>query len=159
MYCIEFVSLPSSFVSAEGGLFNFDATLPLMAIQVLVLMLILNTIFFKPILAVLDQRDEYIVNLATASRQLAQAEELANSYQTKLAEARQEAQVLVSNAKTEAQNSIAQEIKEAQNKAEKLLLETSKQLNIQQEQALATLEKQIDILVEQISGKILAFEK
>nr|YP_009370328.1 ATP synthase CF0 subunit B' [Bulboplastis apyrenoidosa]ARO90817.1 ATP synthase CF0 subunit B' [Bulboplastis apyrenoidosa] len=156
MYFTELVSLPSSIINAEGGLFNFDATLPLMAIQVLVLMLILNTVFYKPILTVLDQRDFYRTTLTTASKQLARAEELASSYQVKLAEARQQAQVIISNAKTEAQNNVEQEIKDAQQKAESLLQETSKQLNIQQEQALATLEKQIDSLVEQITSKILA---
>ena len=38
------------FGASEGGLFDFDATLPLMAVQVVLLTFILNALFFKPCL-------------------------------------------------------------------------------------------------------------
>jgi len=44
------------FGAAEGGLFDFDATLPLMAIQVVILTFILNTLFFKPVGKVVEER-------------------------------------------------------------------------------------------------------
>ena len=37
------------FGASEGGLFDFDATLPLMAAQVVLLNYILNALFFKPV--------------------------------------------------------------------------------------------------------------
>jgi F-type H+-transporting ATPase subunit b len=33
----------------EGGLFDFDATLPLMALQFLILVAVLNAVFYKPL--------------------------------------------------------------------------------------------------------------
>jgi F-type H+-transporting ATPase subunit b len=36
---------------SEGGLFDFNATLPLMAVQIVVLSLLLNFIFYKPLTA------------------------------------------------------------------------------------------------------------
>jgi len=35
--------------ATEGGLFDLDATLPLMAVQVVLLTLILNALFFRPV--------------------------------------------------------------------------------------------------------------
>ena len=46
-------------------------------------------------------------------------------------------------------------IKEAQKEAEQLVYEASQQLNIQKEQALKTLEDQVDILSDQIKSKLL----
>ena len=37
------------FGATEGGLFDINATLPLMAIQVVALTYILNSLFFKPV--------------------------------------------------------------------------------------------------------------
>ena len=35
--------------ATEGGLFDLDATLPLMAVQVVLLTFILNALFFRPV--------------------------------------------------------------------------------------------------------------
>ena len=60
--------LISSEVSGPGGLFDFNATLPLVAIQFILLTLILNIILYSPLLAVMDERKEYILgNLSKAS--------------------------------------------------------------------------------------------
>lgn len=58
----------SLFLLAEGGLFDFNATLPLMVLQILLLMVVLNAIFYTPIARVLDERDEYIKRLQAISR-------------------------------------------------------------------------------------------
>ena len=41
-------------------MFDFDATLPVMALQFLVLAALLNVIFYKPLTKALDDRDNYI---------------------------------------------------------------------------------------------------
>ena len=41
-------------------MFDFDATLPLMAVQFLILMILLNQIFYKPLGQAIDLRTEYI---------------------------------------------------------------------------------------------------
>jgi F-type H+-transporting ATPase subunit b len=43
-----------------GGLFDFNATLPLMAIQFVLLTVVLTFIFYKPITKVLEDRESYI---------------------------------------------------------------------------------------------------
>ena len=55
------ILISSSAVSGPGGLFDFDATLPLVAIQFLLLMVILNIILYNPLLTVIEERKEYIL--------------------------------------------------------------------------------------------------
>jgi len=81
-------------VSGPGGLFDFNATLPLVAIQFVLLTLILNTILYSPLLTVIEERKEYILgNLAKASEILAQANELTTQYEQELSNVRKEAQL------------------------------------------------------------------
>jgi F-type H+-transporting ATPase subunit b len=55
----------------KGGLFDFGITLPLVAIQFLVLMFILNIILYNPLIQAINDRNEYILdNLAKASDML-----------------------------------------------------------------------------------------
>ena len=42
----------------EGGLFDFNATLPLMAVQIVVLTLALNFIFYKPLTETILERQD-----------------------------------------------------------------------------------------------------
>ena len=41
-------------------MFDFDATLPIMALQFLLLTYILNLVFYKPSTKALDERDAYV---------------------------------------------------------------------------------------------------
>nr|ARO90911.1 ATP synthase CF0 subunit B' [Corynoplastis japonica] len=149
------LSLESSYLNAEGGLFDFNATLPLMAIQILCIMVILNTVFYKPIAKVLNDRDKYVrSSLELASKNLQKSEELTQLYETNLMKARQEAQLIISISKKEAQDKVAQEIQEAQSKIAVVVMDTSRQLNQQQEQALKQLETQVE--VELIRYKLLS---
>jgi len=141
----------------QGGLFDFNATLPLMMLQFLVLVFLLNNLFYKPITNVLDERADYIRNsLTTASAYLLQANELTEKYEKALSESRKLAQETIKSSQKEAQDIVLVNIKQAQQEAEKLVDEASEQLNIQKEQALKTLENQVDLLSDQIKAKLLS---
>ena len=61
----------------EGGLFDLDATLPLMAVQVVLLTFLLNVLFFRPVGKVVEDREGYIsTSRADAKQKLAQVERL-----------------------------------------------------------------------------------
>nr|YP_010336825.1 ATP synthase CFO B' subunit subunit II [Stylonema alsidii]UNJ15231.1 ATP synthase CFO B' subunit subunit II [Stylonema alsidii] len=140
----------------EGGLFDFNATLPLMALQFLLLMVLLNSIFYKPITQVMDERDEYIrQSLTEASKNVAETEELTRKYKLELSQARKEALELINQSKKEAQEIVDKKIKEAQKETEALVSEAFAQLKVQQTQALNVLENQISTLSEQIKQKLL----
>nr|YP_010903068.1 ATP synthase CF0 subunit II [Hypnea pseudomusciformis]WCH55122.1 ATP synthase CF0 subunit II [Hypnea pseudomusciformis]WCH55521.1 ATP synthase CF0 subunit II [Hypnea pseudomusciformis]WCH56715.1 ATP synthase CF0 subunit II [Hypnea pseudomusciformis] len=149
-------ALQASSTEVEGGLFDFNATLPLMALQFIILTFVLNFIFYKPVSQVLDERDEYIRNsLTTASASLLKANELTKKYEQELAQSRKEAQNIIKKSQQEAQQIVSVKIKEAQLNAEKLISEASYQLNVQKEQALKTLEAQVDALSDKIQCKLL----
>lgn len=141
---------------SKGGLFDFNATLPLMALQFLALTVILNLLYYKPVSNVLEDREEYIRNsLTSASASLVKADELTQTYEFELAESRKSAQKIIKRAQEEAQLIVSEKIKEAQQDAEKLLLDAYKELNVQKEQALKSLEIQVDILSDRIKSKLL----
>jgi len=84
----------SSEESGPGGLFDIGATLPLVGIQFLLLMVVLNVILYSPLLTVIEERKEYILtNLAKASELLAEASNLTNQYEQELSSVRKEAQL------------------------------------------------------------------
>lgn len=142
---------------SRGGLFDFNATLPLMMLQFLFLMFILNNIFYKPVTNILDERADYVRNsLTTASAYLLEADELTQKYERALAKSRKQAQSTIKDSQREAQYIVAVNIQKAQKEAEQLVNEASEQLNIQKEQALKTLEDQVDILSDQIKSKLLS---
>lgn len=92
------ILISSSEVSGPGGLFDIDATLPLVAIQFVLLMVLLNVILYNPLLTVIEERKEYIlVNLGKASKLLAEANELTKQYEQKLENIRKEAQLEIAN--------------------------------------------------------------
>jgi len=92
------ILISSSEVSGPGGLFDINATLPLVAIQFVLLTLILNALLYSPLLAVISERKEYILgNLAKASEILSQANELTTQYEQELDSVRKEAQLEITN--------------------------------------------------------------
>jgi len=141
----------------QGGLFDFNATLPLMALQILLLMVVLNLVFYTPVAKVLDERDEYIrKNLTEASETLAKAEAITKKYEQDLAQERRESQLIIASPQKEAQEIVAMEIKQAQKDTESLVNEATQQLNTQKEKALLALEEQVNTLSEQIKNKLLS---
>ena len=151
------LALQAASTESEGGLFDFNATLPLMALQILLLMVVLNTIFYTPIAKVLDERDDYIrTNLTQASDILTKAEAITKQYEQDLAKERKDAQLIIGSSQKEAQEIVAMEIKQAQKDTELLVNEATKQLNSQKEKALTALEEQVNTLSEQIKNKLLS---
>ena len=140
-------------------MFDFDATLPLMAVQFLLLAALLNVVFYKPLMKALDERDEYIrSNEVGARERLAKAEQLALQYEEKLADTRRQSQALIANAQADAQKIGAQKIAEAQQEAVVKREQTAREIEQQKQEALQSLEQQVDALSRQILEKILGPE-
>ena len=92
------ILISNSEVNGPGGLFDFNATLPLVAVQFVLLTLILNAILYSPLLAIIDERKEYILsNLTKASEILAKANKLTIQYEQELGNVRKEAQLEITN--------------------------------------------------------------
>jgi F-type H+-transporting ATPase subunit b len=148
-----------SMTEGAGGLFDFNATLPLMAIQFILLTVVLTFIFYKPVSKVIDERETYISgNLTQASEKLIKADELYNEYDEQLKAARVSAQAIIAKSEKEAKDAVALEITEAREDAAKLIEKTNKELETQKSLALQQLETQVDELSQLIKEKLLGKE-
>jgi len=142
-----------------GGLFDFNATLPLMAIQFILLTVVLTFIFYKPVAKVIDDRETYINgNLTQASDKLIKADELYKQYDEQLKTARVNAQSVIAKSEKEAKDVVALEIGQARTDAAKLIEQTNKELEAQKSLALEKLESQVDELSQLIKEKLLGKE-
>lgn len=139
-----------------GGLFDLDATLPVMAIQFLVLAALLNQIFYKPLGNAIDERSNYIrSNLTEARERLAKAERLAQQYEEELASARKQSQAVIAEARAEAEKMAAQNLAEAQRESFNKRERATQEIDRQKQETLGVLEGQVDQLSRQILDKLL----
>ena len=137
-------------------MFDFDATLPLMAVQFLLLAALLNAIFYKPLTKVLDERDNYVrTNKLEAQERLTKTEQLTNQYKQQLAEARKQSQSVITSAQTEAQKIAAEKVAEAQKEAQSQREQAQREIDQQKQEAMSSLEQQVDALSQQIIEKLL----
>jgi len=142
-----------------GGLFDFNATLPLMALQFVALTVALTFVFYKPVAKVLDDRETYIsTNLTQASEKLLTADSLYKKYEDELKAARTNAQSIVAQSEKEAKETVALEITQARSEAAKLIEKTNKELEVQKSLALEKLETQVDELSQLIKEKLISKE-
>ena len=145
------------FGASEGGLFDFDATLPLMAVQVVVLTFILNTLFFKPVGKVVEEREDYVTtSRAEAKKKLAEVERLESALKDQLKEARLAAQKVINDAEQDSdklyREAMALATAEANSSREKARLE----IDSQREAALNQLKVDADKLGDLIVERLLA---
>ncbi len=146
-------------VAEKGGLFDINATLPLMAIQFLLLAFVLDKIFYKPLGKAIDSRADYIRdNQLKAEERLAKAKQLAEQYEQELAESRKKSQAVIVAAQAEAQKIAATKVAEAQQEAQAKREQAAKEIEQQKQTALQQLEEQVDSLSRQILEKLLGPE-
>jgi F-type H+-transporting ATPase subunit b len=142
-----------------GGLFDFNATLPLMALQFVLLTVLLTFLFYKPIATTLEERETFInKNLTDASENLLKADQLYQEYEEQLKTARAEAQSVIAQSEKEAKEIVASEIEQARKDAANLIEQTNKELEAQKVLALQKLESQVDELSQLIKEKLLGKE-
>ncbi|MEG4284562.1 F0F1 ATP synthase subunit B' [Microcoleus sp. A006_D1] len=140
----------------EGGLFDLDATLPLMAVQFLILVAVLNVIFYKPLSKSIDDRADYIRNTQIAAKErLAKAQQLSQEYEQKLGETRKQSQSVIAAAQAEAQKIGSAKVAEAQQEAQVAREKAGQEIEQQKQEAMRSLEQQVDALGHQILEKLL----
>lgn len=140
-------------------MFDFDATMPLMALQFVVLAFLLNAIFYKPLNKVLDERANYILgNEKEAKERLSKAKQLAKEYEKQLADARKQSQEVIAIAQADAQKIAAGKIAEAQRAAQAQKEAAASEIEQQKQAAMQTLQSQVDSLSRQILEKLLGAE-
>ena len=149
------ILISSSEISGPGGLFDFDATLPLIAIQFLLLMVILNIILYNPLLTIIDERKEYILtNLSKASETLAEANKLTVQYEQELDSVRKEAQLEITNSQKIHKEILEVELNISQKYIDNLLDTITKDLFAKKSIALNSLDEVVQLLCENIETRL-----
>ena len=142
-------------VEGPGGLFDINATLPLVAIQFILLMVLLNVILYSPLLTIIEERKEYVLdNLAEASEKLAQAKELTTQYEQELETARKEAQLEITNSQNIHKEILDLELDISQKYIDNLLEVISNDLSSQKELALNNLDTIVQSLCVEVETKL-----
>jgi F-type H+-transporting ATPase subunit b len=149
------ILISNSEVSGPGGLFDINATLPLVAIQFLLLMVVLNVILYSPLLTVITERNDYILNnLAKASEILAQANNLTAQYEQELNSVRKEAQLEITNSQKIHKEILETELTISQKSIDNLLQSITKDLMDKKTTALNSLDSIVQSLCVEIETRL-----
>ena len=149
------ILISSSEISGPGGLFDINATLPLVAIQFLFLVVLLNIILYNPLLTVIEERKEYILtNLGKASEILAEANKLITQYEQELTNVRKEAQLEITNSQKIHKEILETELDISQKYIDKLLDTIQKDLLSKKNIALNSLDDIVQSLCADIETRL-----
>nr|QGW12615.1 CF0 subunit II of ATP synthase [Nanofrustulum shiloi] len=149
------IVISASEVSGPGGLFDIDATLPLVAIQFVLLTVILNAILYSPLLGIMDERKEYILtNLGKASELLSEANKLTAQYEEELNSVRKEAQLEITNSQKIHKEILEIELNISQKYIDNLLDTITKDLLNKKNIALNSLDKIVQSLCVDIETRL-----
>ncbi|MEN9204069.1 MAG: F0F1 ATP synthase subunit B' [Thermostichus sp. DG02_2_bins_29] len=143
-------------VAEKGGLFDFDATLPLIAIQFLLLVAVLNALFYEPVTRTMDSRSDYIrTTQAEAQERLDKVMALTRQYETEISQARLKAQQLIAEAEAAAARIRSEKLAVVQAELQGKLETARIQLEEEKQAALSQLQQQVDEIAAQILQKLL----
>ena len=149
------ILISSSEVSGPGGLFDSNATLPLVAIQFLLLVVLLNIILYNPLLTIIEERKEYILtNLGKASELLEEASKLTTQYEQELTRVRKEAQLEITNSQKIHKEILETELDISQKYIDKLLDTIQKDLLSKKNIALNSLDDIVQSLCADIETRL-----
>lgn len=149
------ILISSSEVSGPGGLFDINATLPLVAIQFLLLMILLNVILYNPLLTIIEERKEYILtNLSEASEVLAEANKLTTQYEQELEDVRKQAQLEITKSQKIHKEILEVEVNISQKYIDNLLDTITKDLFAKKEIALNNLDEIVQSLATDIEARL-----
>jgi F-type H+-transporting ATPase subunit b len=137
-------------VQPDPGLFIWTI------ITFLVLLWLLAKFAWKPLLALLEKREESIRNsLKDAEKAREELEALNQKTEKLLAEARIEAQGIVSAGRSAAEKLQDDLVKKAKEKSEALLVESKRQIQSEKDEALSEIKTEVVTLSVEIASKLI----
>ena len=149
--------MTSLLLFGAGGLFDFDATLPLMALQVVLLTFILNALFFRPVGRVVEEREVYVTtSRAEAKQKLAEAEKLELELKEQLKSARIAAQQFIQEAEKDSEQLYREALAIANADANAAREKARREIDAQRDSALSQLKGDAEKLGDLIVNRLLA---
>jgi len=149
------ILISSSETTGPGGLFDIGATLPLVALQFILLTVVLNILLYSPLLSVINKRNDFILsNLTKASETLAKANKLTAEYESELNSVRKEAQLEITNSQKIQKEILDIELDISQKYIDNLLKNITRDFLSKKEDVLSNLDNEVKVLSEQIQIKL-----
>ncbi|MCY7333960.1 MAG: F0F1 ATP synthase subunit B' [Pseudanabaena sp. CAN_BIN31] len=143
-------------VEHKGGLFDINATLPIMAVQFVVFVALLNVVFFKPLTKAIDDRDDYVRSQIVVSKErLEKAELIVKEYEQELAAARKSTQNVLATAQSSANKIRKERIDAAIAEAQAKVAAAKAEIDKQKQDATASLDAEVESLSRQVLEKLL----
>jgi len=143
-------------VEHKGCLFDINATLPIMAVQFIVFVALLNVIFFKPLTKAIDDRDDYVrEQIVGAKERLEKSELVVKQYEQELATARKATQDILATAQAGANKIRKERIDAAVAEAQAKVNNAKAEIEKQKQDATASLDAEVDSLSRQVLEKLL----
>ena len=125
-------------------------------VNFLILLFLLKKFAYKPILDMLDERkksiEDAINNAETAKNE---AEKMRKEYETRLAEAKQEAQEIMAKATKLGEEMKREIVDNAQSEATKAIQKAQEEINREKDQAIAALRDEVAVLAVMAAGQVL----
>jgi len=147
--------ISSSAIEGPGGLFDINATLPLVAIQFVLLTIVLNALLYNPLLTTITERNDFIlITLLQAVMTLEKADKLTAKFGNKLKIARQEAELQITNSQKTHKEILEVELDISQKYIDDLLDTITKDLSTNKQTALSSLDTIISSLCTEIETKL-----
>nr|QYB18894.1 CF0 subunit II of ATP synthase [Climaconeis sp.] len=149
------ILISNSEVSGPGGIFDFNGTLPFVAIQFILSAFILNTFLYNPLSTIIEERKEYILTyLNEASEILKHANKISEQYEQKLTYARKKAQLEITNSQKINKEVIEKELNISQKFIDDLLDTMQKYFIIKKKVAFSSLDEFVQTLSNDIESKL-----
>ena len=143
--------ISSSTIDGPGGLFDINATLPLVAIQFVLLTIVLNALLYNPILTTLTERNDFIlITLLQAVITLEKTDKLTAKFANKLQIVRQEAELQITNSQKTHKEILEVELDISQKYIDDLLDTITKDLSIKKQTVFTNLDSIISSLCLEI---------
>jgi len=147
--------ISNSEITGPGGLFDFDATLPLVMVQFLLLIVILNAILYQPLLTIIDERKNYVLStLSQASELLTQTNELLMAYEQEVNTVRKQAQSEITNSQKIHKEKFERELNSSQEAIDSVLSLMILDLSVKKTISLNSLETIVQFLCTEIETRL-----
>ena len=151
------ILISNSEVNGPGGLFDINATLPLVIVQFFLTGIVLNSLLFNPLIGLIDKRDNYVSDtIDKASKFLLEADILTEQYEDKLEAVRKETQLDITDSQEIYKEVFQLVLKISQTYINDLLSTISKDLLIKKEFASNNLTPVIELLHKDLLQKLAA---
>jgi F-type H+-transporting ATPase subunit b len=140
----------------RGGLFDIGATLPLVAIQFMILMFVLNALLYKPVITLVNERNEHVLdNLSKASEMILISSKLIAQYESELTLTKKEAKKEVSELQKLQKETFDNELKVSQKAIDSIVQNILDSFTKKKQIVLTNIGSEVDSLSKTMLNKLL----